>query len=97
MYGLRNGVESVNRNVKRAQSEDLANADRRHVRRNTFTYLVAAPTAVCENIRRIITFLKEQLAIVPLTTKNEDVAVNFWEPVTSAVVVEVEVDPPPRC
>lgn len=97
VYGLRNGVESVNRSVKRAQFEDLANPDRRHVRGNTFTYLIAALATVCENIRRIITFLKEQLAIVPLSTKNEDVATNFWQPETGAVDFEVEVDPPPRC
>ena len=53
VYGMRNGVESVNRNLKRAQFDDLANSDRRHVRGNTFTYTIATISAVMENIRKM--------------------------------------------
>jgi hypothetical protein len=93
VYGLRNSVESVNRNYKRAQFEDLQNADRRHVRGNTFTYVVAAFAAVCENLRKLLSFLKERLAISRVTRKNADVPSVFWEP-------EVKVDEVPptiRC
>lgn len=92
VYGMRNGIESLNRNVKRAQHGDIANADRRHVRGNTFTYIVVAVNAVCENIRRILKFLKEQLAIRPLTSKNMNISENFWEPEPRAD----ELDPPLR-
>jgi hypothetical protein len=37
-YGMRNGVESVNRNLKRSQYEDIANPDNRAVRGNTFSF-----------------------------------------------------------
>lgn len=80
VYGMRNGVESVNRNLKRAQFDDLANPDRRHVRGNTFTYAIATSSAVMENIRKILNFLKECLAIRPHTSKNADLASTFWEP-----------------
>jgi hypothetical protein len=74
VYGMRNGVESVNRNLKRAQFDDLANSDRRHVRGNTFTYTIATFSAVMKNIRKILNFLKERLAIRPNTSKNADLA-----------------------
>lgn len=93
VYATRNGVESLNRNAKRAQHGDLANPDRRHVRGNTFTYIIITVNAVCENIRRIIKFLKVQFAITPLTSKITNVAMNFWEPEPRPV----EVDPPTRC
>ena len=35
--GLRNGVESVNRNIKRGHYEDIADPDKRAIRGNTFT------------------------------------------------------------
>ncbi|MEX1077568.1 MAG: hypothetical protein WED09_00480 [Homoserinimonas sp.] len=90
--GLRNSVESVNRNYKRAQNEDLQNADRRHVRGNTFTYIVASIAAVCENIRKILSFLKELLATQAVTSKNSDVPTIYWEPDQSS-----EVTAPTRC
>ena len=40
--GMRNGVESLNANVKRAQFEDLASAAKRAVQGNSFTYLIGA-------------------------------------------------------
>jgi hypothetical protein len=88
VYGLRNGVESVNRNLKRVQNEDLQNANRRHVRGNTFTYIVAGIAAVCENIRKLLKYLKDKLAMRPVTAKNSDVPTIFWEPDTATPAVE---------
>jgi hypothetical protein len=52
--GMRNGVESVNRNLKRSQYEEIADPDKRAVRGNTFTYLVVALATVVENLRNIM-------------------------------------------
>ena len=93
VYAKRNGVEALNRNVKRSQYEAIADADRRHVRGNTFTYVVVTVAVVCQNIRQILNFLKERLAIRSLSPKNADIWVNFWEPEPRSV----EVDPPHRC
>lgn len=92
IYGLRNGVESVNRNYKRAQFDDLQNADRRHVRGNTFTYVIAALAAVCENLRKLLNFLKDHLALRPVNSKNSEVPSIFWEPEPRAD----DIDPPTR-
>lgn len=88
VYGLRNSVESVNRNVKRVQHGDLQNADNRHVRGNTFTYVVATFAAVCENLRKILSFLKQHLATRTVTSKNADVAALYWAPDTATAEVE---------
>ena len=77
--GMRNGVESVNRNLKRSQYEDIADPDKRAVRGNTFTYLVVALASVIENLRQIMSFFKRQLATVPLTAKNKHVPSTFWQ------------------
>ena len=77
--GLRNGVESVNRNLKRAQYEDLANPDHRAVRGNTYTYLVGALSTVIENLRQILSFYKRQLATKSLTPKNDSIPSVFWQ------------------
>ena len=71
--GMRSGVESVNRNLKRGQHEDLANPDHRAVRGNTYTYLVGALSAVVENLRQILSFYKRQLATKRLTPKNNSI------------------------
>jgi hypothetical protein len=49
VYGLRNSVESVNRNYTRSQFEYLQNAGRGHVRGNRFTYVGDAVRQVREN------------------------------------------------
>lgn len=77
--GLRNGVESLNRNIKRSQYEDIADPDKRAVRGKTFTYLVAALAAVVENLRQIVSFYKRQLAVVTLTAKNKNLPSTFWQ------------------
>jgi hypothetical protein len=77
--GLRNGVESVNRNLKRSQYEDMADPDSRAVRGNTFTYLVAALSTVVENLRQIKSFFKRQLATVAFTAKNKNTPSAFWQ------------------
>ena len=78
-YGMRNGVESANRSIKRSQTEDIANADKRAVRGNTFTYIVATAAVVVENLRRIISHYKEHLAIKTTTAKTTHLAVTYWE------------------
>jgi hypothetical protein len=77
--GLRNGVESVNRNLKRSQYEDIADPDSRAVRGNTFTYLVVALATVVENLRQIKSFFKAQLATVAFTAKNKNTPSAFWQ------------------
>jgi hypothetical protein len=63
------GVESVNRNLKRSQYEDIADPEKRAVRGNTFTYLVMALATVVENLRNIISFYKRQLSITTLSAQ----------------------------
>ena len=78
-YGMRNGVESVNRNLKRSQYEDIANPDNRAVRGNTFTYLVIALSTVVENMRQMLSFYKRKLAIDKVTPKNREIPATFWQ------------------
>jgi hypothetical protein len=77
--GMRNGVESVNRNLKRSQYEDIADAEKRAIRGNTFTYLVVAIASVVENLRMILKFYKERLQIKVLTAKNNRLPDSFWQ------------------
>lgn len=77
--GKRNGVESVNANVKRAQYENLGEASLRAVRGNTFTYLVSALALVSENLRKMIGFYKEHLAMRMKTAKNQKIATIYWQ------------------
>jgi hypothetical protein len=92
--GMRNGVESVNANVKRPQFEDLGEASKRAVRGNTFTYLVGALALVSENLRKMIKFFKKNLARVILTPKNERLASSFWQS-HNAITCSDESDKPP--
>ncbi|MCY7287250.1 MAG: hypothetical protein LH624_03115 [Cryobacterium sp.] len=78
-YAMRNGVESVNRNLKRSQYEDIANPDKRAVRGNTFTYLVVALASVVENLRQMLSFYKRKLALVTVTPKNRELPGTFWQ------------------
>ncbi|MBC7595301.1 MAG: hypothetical protein H7288_15400, partial [Kineosporiaceae bacterium] len=68
--GMRNGVESVNRSLKRSQYEDISDAEKRAVRGNTFTYLIVAIGTVVENLRKIVSFYKNQLSVRNLSPKN---------------------------
>ena len=76
---MRNGVESVNRNLKRSQYEDIANPDNRAVRGNTFTYLVTALATVVENMRQMLSFYKRKLAVDKVTPKNREIPSTFWQ------------------
>lgn len=78
-HGLRNGVESVNHNLKRSQFEGIADSGKRAVRGNTFTYLVVALATVVENLRQIISFFEGQLAIVTLNAKNHKLPRTHWQ------------------
>ncbi|MBC7517270.1 MAG: hypothetical protein H7248_00025 [Microbacteriaceae bacterium] len=77
--GMRNGVESVNRSLKRSQYEDIADPDKRAIRGNTFTYLVVAVATVVENLRQIINFYKRHLAVKTVTPKNNRLPSVFWQ------------------
>jgi hypothetical protein len=92
--GMRNGVESVNRNLKRSQYEDMADPDKRAVRGNTFTYLVAALATVVEHLRQIISFYKRQLATKTFTAKNKNVPSVFWQSDERPTAVDEEIEPP---
>lgn len=78
-YGMRNRVESLNRNIKRGQFENLADPDNRTVRGNTFTYLVAALATVSENLRQMLSFYKRKLALTTCTPKNQNLPSAYWQ------------------
>jgi hypothetical protein len=93
-YGMRNGVESVNRNLKRSQYEDIANPDNRAVRGNTFTYLIIALATVVENMRQILSFYKRKLAIDKVTAKNREIPGTFWQSTDPAAPTGEGPQPP---
>jgi len=93
-YGMRNGVESVNRNLKRSQYEDIANPDNRAVRGNTFTYLVIALASVVENLRQTLSFYKRKLALDKVTPKNRELPGTFWQSAGPAAATEEGPEPP---
>ncbi|MDJ0322633.1 hypothetical protein QMG61_02495 [Cryobacterium sp. PH31-AA6] len=93
-YGMRNGVESVNRNLKRSQYEDIANPDKRAVRGNTFTYLVVALASVVENMRQMLSFYKRKLAIKSVTAKNRELPGTFWQSAGPALIIDEDLQPP---
>jgi len=74
---MRNGVESANRSIRGSQIEDIANADKRAVRGNTFTYIVAA-AAVVENLRQIVSFYKTSRS-KNNDGENPDLPETYWE------------------
>ncbi|MES2094996.1 MAG: hypothetical protein V4531_14485 [Actinomycetota bacterium] len=92
--GMRNGVESVNRNLKRSQYEDIADAEKRAVRGNTFTYLVVAIGTVVENLRKIVSFYKNQLRTKTLSPKNNRLPGSYWQPADQSAESEDFEDPP---
>jgi hypothetical protein len=93
IYGLRNTVESANRNAKRSQFEGLGDPDKRAARGNTFTYIIIALALVSENLRQAVSFFKRKLALRKLTSKNTYVPSLFWQ--GSGQVPPPEVTPPP--
>ena len=92
--GMRNGVESVNRNLKRSQYEDIADAEKRAVRGNTFTYLVVAIGTVVENLRKIVSFYKNQLSVRNLSPKNNRLPSSYWPSPMPAAESEDSHEPP---
>lgn len=93
-YGMRNGVESVNRNLKRSQYEDIANPDKRAVRGNTFSYIVVALASVVENMRQMLSFYKRKLAISSVTAKNRELPGTFWQSAGPAPIIDQDLQPP---
>jgi hypothetical protein len=77
--GMPNGVESTNRSLKRSQYEDIADPDNRPTRGNTFTYIVAALATVVENLRQIMSFYKDRLALTKKTPKNQFLPSTYWD------------------
>ena len=94
MSGKRNGVESLNANVKRGQYEGVKDASMRAIRGNTFTYLVTALALVSENLRKMLSFFKELLSQKILTAKNKKIAVVFWQAEYASLNDEQDIEPP---
>ena len=94
MCGKRNGVESLNANVKRAQFEGVGDASLRAVRGNTFTYLVSAFALVTENLRSMLSFFKRELAQKNLTAKNNKIASVFWQADETSDEDTESIEPP---
>ena len=92
--GKRNGVESLNANVKRAQFEGVGDASLRAVRGNTFTYLVSAFALVTENLRSMLSFFKRELAQKNLTAKNNKIASVFWQADETSDEDSRSIEPP---
>ena len=92
--GKRNGVESLNANVKRAQFEGVGDASLQAVRGNTFTYLVSAFALVTENLRSMLSFFKRELAQKNLTAKNNKIASVFWQADETSVEDTESLEPP---
>jgi len=78
-YGMRNGVESVNANLKRPQYEDIGDPEKRAVRGNTFTYMIVALAAIVENLRQILSFYQRKLATKTVTAKNKRRPTIYWQ------------------
>jgi hypothetical protein len=51
---------------------------KRRARGNTFASLAVTVALVAANVRKILTFIQEQLARVPRTTKNKDFATTYY-------------------
>lgn len=94
VYGMRNGVESVNKGFKSGQFEDLASADKRAVRGNTFTYIAAVIATVSENLRRVLSFYQEHLALRRLDNKVRNVPATYRQTGEVASLAELGLIPP---
>lgn len=70
-YGLRNVIESQNAYIKDSTTEDIGSAMNRRARGNTFAGLAATLAVVSANIRRVLIFIKEALAVIARTPKNQ--------------------------
>ena len=64
------------------------------VRGNTFTYLVVAIGTVVENLRKIVSFYKNQLSVKNLSPKNNRLPGSYWESPMAAVDCEDSQGPP---
>ncbi|WP_336697774.1 hypothetical protein [Curtobacterium sp. USHLN213] len=73
-YGLRNTIESVNSRVKDPQAEGLHDPLNRRGRGPWFAEIAAALAAASQNLRRLIHFLQDRLALKRLSAKNR----NHW-------------------
>ena len=91
-YGLRNAIESANRNAKRSQFEDLADPNKRSARGNTFTYIIIALALVSENLRQAVSFFKRRLVFKKLTSKITYAPSAFWQ--SEGYLPPPEVIPP---
>lgn len=89
-YGLRNTVESQNAYIKDSATEDIASPMKRRARGNTFASLAVTLALVSANIRKILSFVQEQLARVPRTTKNKSFANTYYSGVELPPVAAVQ-------
>lgn len=97
-YGLRNTIESQNAYIKDSATEDIASPMKRRARGNMFASLAVTVALVTANVRKILTFIEEQLARVPRTTKNKDFANTYYSgtELPATPVMGEEIPPPER-
>ena len=80
--------------ARRSQYDDIADAEKRAVRGNTFSYLVIALATVVENTRKIVSFYKEQLKLTTLNPKNNRLPGSYWQSTKQATEANDASDPP---
>ena len=80
--------------ARRSQYDDIADAEKRAVRGNTFSYLVIALATVVENMRKIVSFYKNQLSVRNLSPKNNRLPSSYWPSPMPAAESEDSHEPP---
>lgn len=91
-YGLRNTIESVNSRVKDPQREGLHEPLNRRGRGPWFAELAAALAAASQNLRRLIHFLQDRLALKNLTAKNRNQWMTYAHGQAHTRVPEAEIN-----
>ncbi len=76
-YGMRNVIESQNAYIKDGATEDIGSPSNRRARGNTFAALAVTLAAVSANLRRILAFIKDALAVTSVTPKNKHSMTTF--------------------
>lgn len=92
-YGLRNTVESVNSRVKDPQREGLHEPFNRRGRGPWFAELAAALAAASQNLRRLVHFLQDRLALKNVTAKNRNQWMTYAIATANARVRDTDAEP----
>ena len=96
-YSLRNTVESQNAYIKDTATEGIEDPRKRRARGNTFASLAVTMAVVTANVRRILTFIREALAKVSITSKNRAFASSYYagEDLSATHTTQGASAPPP--